>query len=73
MYIYSLLDKLGLPVEEPIGRFCHELNALCHDGQQGEGCPHLVLAHQLRHNRVGDLLNGPVEGIQEAFEEDVGE
>ena len=66
-------DVDGRPVEEAVGRLGHELDALGRDGEQGEGCPHLVLVHQLRHNRVRDLLNRPVESIQEAFEEQVGE
>ena len=66
-------DVDGRPVEEPVGRLGHELDALGRDGEQGEGGAHLVLADQLGHHRVGDLLYRPVERVEEADEEEIGE
>ena len=48
-------------------------DTLGHHGKQGEGGPHLVSHHQLRHNGVGDFLNRPVERKEEADQEEVGE
>ena len=65
--------QINAPVEESISGLGDKLDALGHHGQQGEGRPHLVLVHQLRHDGVGDLLNGPVEGVEHANEEEVDE
>jgi len=66
-------DINSRPVEESIGGLGHKLDALGHHGQQGEGRPHLVLVHQLRHDGVGDLLDRPVEGVEHANKEKIGE
>ena len=60
-------------IEKCKDRSSDKANALAHHRQQGEGGAHLVVFDELGHDRVGDLLDRPVESEEEAGPEEVGE